>query len=224
MTRDRLRSRFPGRIREAVKDAALRQLAEGGPGALSINAIARELEVSGPALYRYYAGRDELLTDLVLDAYGDLATALEAATTGTPHERLMAFAGAYRDWALAQPHRYRLLFRPPLPSYDAHADVLVDAAQRAMNLLLAILADLPRPPEAAARPVGTSAAALASWVERRGIAAAMAPNALQGIVLWSRLHGLVSLEIDGNYASIGLDPGPLYATEVADVPLTYPVS
>jgi len=91
-------------------------------------------------------------------------------------------------------------------------------------LLLAILADLPRPPEAAARPVGTSAAALASWVERRGIAAAMAPNALQGIVLWSRLHGLVSLEIDGNYASIGLDPGPLYATEVADVPLTYPVS
>jgi AcrR family transcriptional regulator len=225
MSRDRLRSRFPGRIREAVKDAALRQLEEGGPQALSINAIGKQLGVSGPALYRYYRGRDDLLTDLLLDAYADLAAALETATAPAPgqnpQQRLQAFAQAYREWALAQPHRYRLLFRPPLPGYDAHADILVAAAQRAMEILLGILAELPTPPTAG-RAAGPPAAALAPWVRSRGLTDSAAPYGLQGIVIWARLHGLATLEIDGNYTSIDLDPAPLYASEVADAPLAYP--
>ena len=38
-----------------MKKVALRQIADGGPQALSINAIGKELGVSGPALYRYFA-------------------------------------------------------------------------------------------------------------------------------------------------------------------------
>ena len=53
-----MRDRFRTQIRDEVKAAALRQLAAGGPQALSINAIAKELGVSGPALYRYFAGRE----------------------------------------------------------------------------------------------------------------------------------------------------------------------
>jgi AcrR family transcriptional regulator len=44
-----------------------------------VNVIAEELGVSGPALYRYFAGRDALLTELIVDAYADLAAALTAA-------------------------------------------------------------------------------------------------------------------------------------------------
>ena len=69
----------PDRLDGAPDRPALRQLAEGGPQALSLNAIAKELGVSGPALYRYFAGRDELLTELVADAYDDLGAALEYA-------------------------------------------------------------------------------------------------------------------------------------------------
>jgi len=47
-----IRDRFRAQMLQEIKDAALRQLAEGGPQALSINAIAKELGVSGPALYK----------------------------------------------------------------------------------------------------------------------------------------------------------------------------
>ena len=215
VTRDRLRARFEGQIHETIKQVALRQLAEHGPDGLSINAIARELDVSGPALYRYFAGRDELLTALIIEAYEDLARALESAVTPrrgrSAAARLRLFTAAYRQWALDQPHRYRLLFRPPVPGYDAHADALVNAAQRAMTVLLDILRDTPT----RGRRRAGSGRDLAGWIERHDIPEEAAPHAIAAIVSWTRLHGLVSLEIDGNYASIGLDPAPLYASEVA---------
>ena len=218
VTRDRLRARFEGQIHETIKQVALRQLAEGGPDALSINAIARELDVSGPALYRYFAGRDELLTELVIDAYHDLADALTAATSRIsshdPGASLAALARAYRSWALAQPHRYRLLFGPPLPGYDAHAQRLIDAAQKAMNLLLDILAATGDRAAAAAPPPQPLASQLAAWAQLHhpGIDPA---TALRAVLIWSRLHGLVSLEIAGNFASMGLDPSQLFETQLA---------
>lgn len=112
------RDRFRARVREEVKAAALRQLADGGPEALSLNAIAKQLGMTGPALYRYFANRDSLLTELVIDAYGDLASALARAADGSASDaaaRLAAVARAYREWACGEPHRYRLLFRAPLP-------------------------------------------------------------------------------------------------------------
>src|SRR5215218_7726719 len=124
-------------VRAAVKRVALIQLEQGGPSAVALNAIARELGVSGPALYRYFKNRDALLTALLLDAYEDLADALDASS-------LDALAHSYRAWALAQPHRYRLLFTAPLPGYDAHAPELVAAAQRSMALLLKVEPDRER--------------------------------------------------------------------------------
>jgi AcrR family transcriptional regulator len=153
-------------VRAAVKRVALTQLETGGPSAVALNAIARELGVSGPALYRYFKNRDALLTALAKDAYDDLAEALAGA---------QSLAHAYRAWALAQPHRYRLLFAAPLPGYDAHQPELVAAAQRSMDLLLQVEPDRDR-----------------------------------AVTLWSRMHGHVSLEIEGNFASMGLDPEALY--------------
>jgi AcrR family transcriptional regulator len=151
---------------------ALDQLKAGGPGAVAINAIARELGVSGPALYRYFKNRDALLTALAKDAYDDLADTLTQAGS---------FTHAYREWALAQPHRYRLLFSAPLPGYDAHQPELVAAAQRSMDLLLPLVDD----------------------------------DLTRAVTLWSRAHGHVSLEIEGNFASMGLDPEALYEATLA---------
>jgi tetracycline repressor-like protein/WHG domain-containing protein len=101
-------------VRQEVKETALRQLAEAGLGGLSISAIGKQLGVSGPALYRYFASRDDLLTKLVIDAYHDLANALAVAASHVPDDnprnRFEALARAYRRWARAEPHRYRLLF------------------------------------------------------------------------------------------------------------------
>jgi AcrR family transcriptional regulator len=201
-----IRDRFRSQMRQEVKDAALRQLAEGGPQALSVNAIAKQLGVSGPALYRYFAGRDALLTELILDAYADLTAALTAARPepGVPGPELARLADAYRDWAVAQPHRYRLLFGAPLPGYDAHDEHLVVAAQRVMTVVFPALTP--------ATPVGdpTLEAQLAAWAPE------VEPGrALAGVTAWSRLHGIVTLEIEGNFASMGLDADRLFAREVA---------
>lgn len=218
------RDRYRTQVRDEVKQVALRQLAAGGPPAVSVNAIARELGVSGPALYRYFANRDELLSELVLDAYDDLGAALVAATAtataaaaaaagpGPASDRtgsLRAAVRAYRDWALAQPHRYRLLFAVAVPGFDAHSERLVTASQRSMDVLLELVPPGPPPPAALA-------AELTAWTARRGLRAD-APTALAAVRLWWRLHGLVSLEIDGNWASIGLDAAVLLDLELAAV-------
>jgi AcrR family transcriptional regulator len=214
-----IRGRFRAQVRSEVKQAALRQLAEGGPQALSINAIGKELGVSGPALYRYFASRDDLLTELVVDAYHDLATALAAATRRarrlSPPKRFRAFAGAYRDWANAEPHRYRLLFTAPLPGYDAQSDRLVTASREAMIVLLEVLTDLE--PENSKRDVNPLDDQLDRWSRSRDLADIPPSLALRAIITWSRLHGLVSLEIEGNFASMGLDPELLFDAEVTAI-------
>jgi AcrR family transcriptional regulator len=210
-----IRERYRAQVQAEVKQAALAQLAQAGPGGISISAIGKQLGVSGPALYRYFASRDELLTELVIDAYHDLADALTAATSHVsnpgPRAKLEALARAYRSWALAQPHRYQLLFGSPLPDYDAHAQRLIEAAQQAMNLLLDILGGVQ---DRAAIPPQPLASQLAAWVQPHhpGIDPA---TALHAVLTWSRLHGIVSLEITGNFASIGLDPGQLFETQLA---------
>ena len=173
-----IRERYRAQVRREVKQAALDQLAQAGPAGVSVSAIGKQLGVSGPALYRYFGSRDELLTELVIDAYHDLADALTAAVGRTPGQdpraRLEALARAYRSWALAQPHRYRLLFGPPLPGYDAHAQRLVDAAWEAMNVLLGVLRE--SGDRAAAPPPRPLESQLAAWAEPAGPASTQPPR------------------------------------------------
>jgi AcrR family transcriptional regulator len=210
-----MRERYRAQVRGEVKQAALRQLAQAGPAGLSVSAIGKQLGVSGPALYRYFASRDELLTELVIDAYHDLAGALRAAASQAPSQepraRLEALARAYRSWALAQPHRYRLLYGPPLPGYDAHAQRLVDASQAAMNQLLAVLRELgDRTAPALPQPLASQ---LTAWGQARDPGTGPA-TALRAVLIWSRLHGLVSLEIAGNFASMGIDPDQVFEAQL----------
>jgi hypothetical protein len=121
-------------------------------------------------------------------------------------------ARAYRCWALAQPHRYRLLFGPPLPGYDAHDQRLVDAAQAAMNVLLEVLRDLGD--GTAASPAQPLASQLSKWAQPQE-AGADQVTALRAVITWSSLHGFVSLEIGGNYASIGIDADQVFKSQLA---------
>ena len=92
---------------ERIKGLALQQLADSGAATLSLRAIARELNIVSSAIYRYYPGRDELITDLVIDAYGDLADQVEAATAGRRPPR--------RRWAATLPGRAPLGGRAAAP-------------------------------------------------------------------------------------------------------------
>lgn len=203
-----MRERFRDQVREQVKEAALEQLADGGAQAISLNAIAKSLAVTGPALYRYFASRDDLLNTLILDSYADLRDALardvaDVGENADRGERIRRLAHAYRDWALAQPHRYELLFKPPLPGYDAHALPLAEAARAVMGVLLGALADR-------AAPADEANYTNDKVLEIRGDRTDVFPSAVR---TWSRLHGFVSLEVGGAFTAMQLDVDALFDAE-----------
>ncbi|WP_226345571.1 TetR/AcrR family transcriptional regulator [Agilicoccus flavus] len=220
-TANPMRARFRRQVRDDVKRVALGQLATGGPQAISLNAIARELGVSGPALYRYVAGRDELLTALVVDAYDDLRDALAGALeAGAPPASARAarpvtrVARAYRQWALAQPHRYDLLFKPPIPGYDAHADERATAARSLMGVLLA--ASTASVPGGASAPDAEPGGAPPAYSHDAVLAERGSGSARFGLAVsvWSCLHGVASLECGGSFAAMRLDADALFEREV----------
>jgi AcrR family transcriptional regulator len=215
------RSRLRAWTREEIKTAALRQIAEDGAEGVSLNAIAKELGMTGPALYRYVSSRDELLADLVVDAWEDLADALERAAAEhvgqSAAKRLGAIGLAYRAWARAQPHRYRLALQTRLGSGELAPERVIPASQRGMTVILAALDGLPagRKPQRAV-PAGLRAQ-LDAWTQRVGGRQLAPAILLRGVIFWSRLHGLISLELDGHLDSMQLDPELLYRAELAEL-------
>ena len=200
-----------------IKARAMDQVAEGGAGAVSLNAIARAMGMSPAALYRYFDSRDALLAELVVDAYGSLADALRQAADGAAgggaSDVLVAVAHAYRDWALAHPNAYLLIFQTSSGSgLDLDPDRTVAAAQRSMDVFLGALAG------AGAGDAGPLDPDLAGQIEswaQRSQAPHLPPTRLHlGLVAWTRLHGLISLELGQHLAATGVDPALLYDAEV----------
>jgi AcrR family transcriptional regulator len=89
---------------EEIKATARRLLVEEGPESVTLRAIAREMGMTAPALYRYFASHEELLRAVIADVYDELADALEAARDAIdedePAERLFAMARAFRGWSV----------------------------------------------------------------------------------------------------------------------------
>ncbi|SHN25600.1 TetR/AcrR family transcriptional regulator [Cryptosporangium aurantiacum] len=213
------RERYREQTREEAKAVALRQLAESGTGGLSLNAIAREIGLSGPALYRYFANRDALLTALVLDGFTAVGDVLDQAAADAadepPEARLRAVLGAFRAWSIAEPHRYQLLFGTPVPAYRA-PDVTIAAAARMFTAVLRTMVDVAAERDRA-DPTRTPPAPtpldeqLVLWYADSSVP----PHLVRATVIgWSRLHGVLSLEIQGAFGPMRFDAGLLYASEV----------
>lgn len=217
--RDRLRRQALGEI----KAHALAQVAEGGAAALSLNAIGRSMGMSGPAIYRYFASREALLGALVLDGYADLTATLgrvaDESRRRAPERRLQALADGYRAWATAQPQLYAMLFGLRPPGYEDSAAALA-AIQGSMEVLLRTIGDV-----AAGRrsdgPRDALDGELLRWARDRGSTGAGEdpdPRVLRlGVLAWSRMHGLVGLELAGILGDMGLDPARLQAAEVGAI-------
>ena len=211
------RARYRAATREEAKEIALRQAATGGGPAISLNAIGKAMGLSGPALYRYFASRDALITELIVDAYGDLAATMEAADTAArqcagPAATARALAAALRAWARAQPHRYLLLYGTPVPGYDAPPETVV-FTRRIFAPFLNAVAALPAAESAGTPRLAALDAQLTSWACQTDQAVS-GPVLRRGLIWWARLHGLISLEVEGHFQSMGFDPALLYDAEV----------
>ena len=150
-------------------------------------------------------------------SYADLTTALEqaaaAAARRAPARRLAAVAHAYRDWALAHPRRYAMLFgeRPDGAADDAAA---IDAIHGGMHVLLDLFAELAGGGVTAGRGDKLDRQ-LTRWAAARSGPTAAPPLVLRlGVLTWTRLHGIVGLELSGAFASMGIDAGLLIDAEL----------
>ena len=212
------RERLRAEALEEIRRYGYEQIADGGPTALSLNGIARAMGMTGPSMYRYFASRDELLATLVTESYEDLAKSLEAAAAGVgeapPDVRLRTTLRAYRAWARSSPHRYRLIFGSTYGSGELDPERIIPASGRSMAVLLAGLAELD-PTHAAPAPADAALQdELRRWGARAGGPLSDPGVLMLGLLGWSRLHGIVSMEIEGFYEQVGVDPDLLYEAEI----------
>ena len=120
-----------GRVEEAVRVA--RELLESeGEAALSMRRLAAGMGIRAPSLYKHVPDKAALELALVADGLAEMGEALDAA-----EPTLAGLAGAYRGWALAHPHLYRLVTERPLPRDRLPAGL----EQRAAAPLLAVAGD-----------------------------------------------------------------------------------
>ncbi|MFI7320783.1 TetR/AcrR family transcriptional regulator [Streptomyces venezuelae] len=215
------RERYRDQTRAEIKQIAVSQLAAGGVEGVALLRIAKEIGMSGPALYRYFASRDDLLGELVVDAYQAVAADIRAVDISSGgRAALHALATAFRDWAVAQPHLYLLIQGTPVPGFRA-PDETVAHAREVLGPFLTVFAG-GRPSGSVEPLVGEFGrwlrddAAVAAWVEKwTGLSSEEAAVALTGaITAWPQLHGTVGLEAAGQFAGMGHRPTTLLAAQV----------
>ncbi|MBY8882506.1 TetR/AcrR family transcriptional regulator [Actinacidiphila acidipaludis] len=210
------RERARTEVTAAIKQEARNQLAAEGAARLSLRAVARELGMVSSALYRYFPSRDELFTALIIDAYDAIGAAAEealAATAGEPPaDRWTAVCRAARDWAIAHPHEYGLVYGSPVPGYSAPQDTVVPASRVGLALV-AVVRDAQRdgllgPPQGRplAEPVRTDAAHLASELAPD----LPIPTIAALVAAWAQVFGIVSFEVFGQFNGVVEARGPFF--------------
>jgi AcrR family transcriptional regulator len=208
---------------EAIKNTAWKQIAEFGTPALSLRAIARELKITAPAIYNYFPDRDALVTALIIDAYKSFGNSqLEARDEISEEDiegRMMAIGLAYRNWAHTYPQRYQLIFGTPLPGYEAPLMEVLPSAARSLSALVSTVEQI--------RVIGklnvTSfpkvkaeyKASFETWKKYGGDVDLLSMSV--AMVIWSRVHGIVSLELAGNLPPFGTSGDELYLYEMNSI-------
>lgn len=211
--RERLRAQT---IRE-IEDSSFAIIDADGVHALSIAALARSMAMSAPAVYRYFPSRDALIAHLVTLSYQQLATAMSQAAEGTkraPRTRVRLLVAAYREWALRHRRRYGMLFAeradgaPPQPPEQTPLD-------QAMALLIDLLAAI-QPPAPAGSSTGdrTLDGQLRHWARAQERPDTVPRAATAAILIWTRIHGIVSLELTGIFDNRTIEAQRLIDLEI----------
>jgi AcrR family transcriptional regulator len=211
------RQRVRAELTREITDTARRHLATDGAAGLSLRAVARELGMVSSAIYRYFPSRDDLLTALIIDGYNALGAAAERADGACRRDdtagRWLAACRAVRDWALARPHEYSLVYGSPVPGYRA-PEQTVGPASRVAAVLGKIISDAQAggvlDPPALCPPPPDSFAADAGRLRESVLAAVPDDVAARALAAWAGVFGLVSFELFGQFENVVTDRGAFF--------------
>lgn len=102
-----------GSRKDEIVAAALELLEQDGPEAVSMRAIADRIGIKAPSLYKHYRDKEALEVAMIAAGFRSSAAAFTNAIEDAA-DPLSALAAAYRSWALAHRHLYRLMTHKPL--------------------------------------------------------------------------------------------------------------
>jgi AcrR family transcriptional regulator len=205
------RQRAREEITEEILAAARVRLTQAGPGELSLRAVARDVGMVSSAVYRYFASRDELLTALLIEAYNAIGAAAEDAEGAVEDRtdflaRWTACCRGIREWSVAHPGDYALLYGSPVPGYAAPQDTVAPAT-RVILVIIGIIVDahnagaatLPAPAAAPGGLEATIADAIA-FLRDQGVTDERldAEVGIHTLIAWTTIFGTISFELFGH--------------------------
>ena len=173
-------------IERELLTAAEAVLVRDGPGGLTVRAVAAEAGIAPMGVYNRLGGKDGLVDALLIRGFDRLRASLEAALSDTAEPdmraRFVSCGLSYRQFALANPHFYAIMFEDAIP-HERDNPVVREHAHATFDALV--------------RTVELAAAA--------GVIAAPDPVEVAQQI-WSAVHGAVALELKG----LVLTPDPEY--------------
>ncbi len=198
---------------DQIKQEAYRRIIAKQHVALTPAAIAEGLGIDADEVTRHFAGRDELITALILDAYNAMGDHAEegagAVADGGLVDQWVGACRGVRIWAQKNPERYELIWGPPLPDYDAPPETMVTGARTALVLIgllrkaaeegaLGGPADNPPISEGMQRNVDALAEGLLAGLPEPVIA--------RMLIAWTQLLGMLSFAVYGHVQGFAADP------------------
>lgn len=209
---------------EEIKHLARQHMRAEGTAALSLRAIAREMGLTVTALYRYYPSRDDLITALILDGFNAQADTLEAVVRDAGPDALSSAQGCratlrdalltYRAWALQHPVDFQLLYGNPIPGYHAPADLTRPAAARNFSVIVGILIAAQQGGWLRPSPAYTDLPAPVRQHLMHSVPGVPAQVSYIATVGWSRIHGMITLELFEHTPPVVGDADAFYRHEV----------
>jgi AcrR family transcriptional regulator len=216
--RERLRMETTAEILQTAR----RLLVAEGIDALALRAIAREMGMAAPALYRYYASREVLVDHLTAAIYDELADELRSTRDALddPVEQLLAVARRFRTWSLAHPREFGLVFANPIPTTlddEASRNAVDTAGLRFAAVFAESLATLwehaPFAVPADGEIVPSLRRQLSEWRDRFPFKLPL--GALQVFLTgWIRIYGTVCMEVFGHLEFALRDGEAMYEHEI----------
>ena len=213
------RERRHEQTRQEIKQIARQQMAQQGTGSISLRGIAASMGMRAPSLYNYYANRDDLITDLLVDSYTHQAEILEQARASCQTQEtiacLLTTVLAYRQWAVEHPNEFALIAGSPIPGYVAPVEQTLPQARRSLKVLLDILQrawdeHLLHPSSPDPTPDNFNDDFLA-WCRENSYAL---PVVFLFLECYAFLQGVIALEVFGHFPFFLKDPVAFYRAGV----------
>jgi AcrR family transcriptional regulator len=227
--RDRVRAETTAEIKQTARKILVKQ----GPEAVTLRAIAREMGMTAPALYRYFGSHEDLIQHVVGEFFDEIGAGIEAAIDGAGGgitEQMIAACREFRRWGLGHQAEFGMLFNTPMPTLEAvHDDLVAECAGKFRGVFFALFYELwnkqPFPIPHDDEIDRGLRVQLARYQDALGVDLPLGAR-LTFLRFWVGLYGAVSLEVFGHLRFALEDAEPMFEITLAElarlVNLEYP--